>query len=85
MLGVRRVADEAGVYFMATFWRAIADLIFVSRKTWPNLEAMGEDMRIEKIPDDPDDKKVLGELADAYPSARTRRILKKFFQELYPS
>ena len=82
MVGVYRIADESGVYFMATFWRAIADLIYVCRKEWPCLEAMSQDMRIETIPSGPEDKNGLKELADVYPSARTRRILKKFSLEL---
>ena len=83
LAGVQRIAHEDGIYFMAMFWRAIADLIYVEHKDWTDLEDMQQDMRIEEIPTTSQDTNALEDLSNNYPSVRTRRILKKFLRQLY--
>ena len=82
LVGVERVVRESGIFFVARFWRAIADLIFIAHKEWVSLKTMCEDLRIESIPTSEEDHVVLRTLASSYPNTRTQRILKRLLEQI---
>ncbi len=75
LLGVERIEQNAISYFMAKPWRAIADLIYLNKKDWSNLNSMCEDMRIDEEFFLKKNNSLLMDLADKYPNRRTRQIL----------
>ena len=46
-LGVDRIEIDTGFVFIATPWRAIADLIYTRRKSWSCLARIEADLRID--------------------------------------
>jgi len=81
-IGVNRIAIKGGTIFVATPWRAIADLIYTKRKSWKNLEHLVGDLRIEKDALIKSDVKQLKVLTEGYPSRRVRENLKIFLKEI---
>jgi hypothetical protein len=46
-LGVSRVKTATSVFFMASPWKALADYIYVYKKSWDSIREISEDLRIE--------------------------------------
>lgn len=80
-LGVERVVLPAGTCFIAQPWRAVADYVYVHVKTWANLAAFEEDMRIDHQTITTSSRTLLKELASSYPSPRVRKMLTIFLSE----
>ena len=80
LLGVQRVTSESGSFFLATPWRAVADIIYLTHKNWPNREALCADMRIEEDLIFTEQRHLLLELVEYYPNQRTRQILRRFLE-----
>ncbi len=90
--GVNRIETKNTVFFVATPWRAIADLIYTRRKfckhecstreCWKNLEELEADLRIDRETFLNSDKEMLKLLTESYPSYRVREILKRFLKEI---
>lgn len=78
LLGVSRVELISGSFFIATPWRAIADLFYLKQKKWTDVDGMCEDLRMEREDLVAFDMTPLRELADEYPNGRTRAMLKSF-------
>jgi hypothetical protein len=79
LLGVQRVDS----FFIASPWRAIADLIMVYKKHWNSFRDMCDDLRIDTYSVLQDEKKVLLELLQHYPSPKTRSILKRLLESIH--
>ncbi len=81
-LNVQRITNEASTFLIAEPWKAIADLIYCSRKKWTSCQALSSDMRIENETLQQSDKKSLFHIATYYASPRVCKILKCFYEEL---
>lgn len=77
MLGVQRIEDTHVVYFLASPWRAIADLCYIQKKQWKSFSDMCEDLRIEKDDLQYKDLELLEALTEKYGSAHVRKILRR--------
>ncbi|MFH1832529.1 MAG: hypothetical protein ABH827_07090 [bacterium] len=92
-----RIGTKNTVFFVATPWRAIADLIYIRRKywkhecstrecstreCWKSLEELGGDLRIDRETFLNSDKEMLKLLAESYPSYHVCKILKRFLKEI---
>jgi len=93
--GVDRIESEDGDFFMATPWRAIADMIYTRHnswrkflepeldlKPWKNLEDLELALRIDRQDLIDSDKKMLGLLVESYPVPRVCKNLKIFLEEI---
>jgi len=81
-IGVDRVETKKGSFFVATPWRALADLIYIKRKSWKNIVQLEQDLRIDKDILFGSNKEQLALLAENYPNRRVREILKRFLKEI---
>jgi hypothetical protein len=81
-IGVEQQYQNQATIFIASPMKAIADMIYARKKSWATMEDLCEDLRIEPESIKESDKKMLGELADEYPSSRVRKALKKLYKEL---
>ncbi len=81
-LGVCHIQAATESFLMADGWKALADLIYVRKCCWPDTHHISEDLRIE--PEDFIDSnlELLKQLADQYPSPRTRHYLNIYFRNL---
>jgi hypothetical protein len=80
--GVNRIETSTGIILIASPWRALADFIYTSRKTWENLSQLDFDMRIDIWTIMESDKEILKLLSEQYPSQRVRKQLLKFLNEI---
>lgn len=80
LLGVERIEKEKKILFLATPWRAIADLIYLKKKDWSSQQTMCDEMRIFDENAVLTAKTLLGELAKNYPNQRTRKVLKRLLE-----
>ena len=69
-------------FLVAAPWKAIADYIYLKKKTWPNIIALGNDLRIEIDQLQYSDLKLLEKLAKFYPSKRVRKALNILLKDL---
>lgn len=74
-LGVNRGQETHATYFLATPWKALADLCYVHKKQWKSLSDLCENLRIEKDDLRNQDPQILEELIHAYVSKRVRQTL----------
>jgi len=81
-LGVRHIQTATGSFLMADGWKALADLIYVRKRDWPDTYHISEDLRIEPEDLADSDLRLLEQLADQYPSRRTRHYLNLYYREL---
>ena len=81
-VGVSLIKIDKSNMFIADPWKAIADLIYVKKRNWPNIIAFSNDMRIEMDFLQYSDIKLLNKLAVFYPNNRTKLILTKFLKDL---
>lgn len=77
MLGVKRVEEKNSVYFLASPWKALADLCYVQKKNWKSFSDLCEDLRIETEDLQGKEQELLEELCQKYDSAHVRRILNR--------
>lgn len=82
LLGVERVENSEGIFFMASPWRAIADVINSYHKEWKSLKDLRGDLRIEQLDLFKKQKKILFDLIQEYPNVRTQSLLKRLAEEL---
>lgn len=76
-IGVEQIEEDRVTLFIANPWKAIADLIYTRKRSWPNLEALMEDLRIESESIEASDRNLLRYLSENYPSTRVRKSLKQ--------
>lgn len=80
--GVERIESSTGTSLIALPWRALADYVYVYAKTWENLAALEDDLRIDRSNIEKSSIQVLKDLVRCYPSLRVRKQLKIFLEEL---
>lgn len=80
--GVDRIETKTGAIFVASPWRAIADLMYTRRKCWASIAALEGDLRIDKDIVVHSDTEVLHLLKEKYPSLKVRRCLGKLLKEI---
>ena len=80
--GVHQYDVDNCVHFIADPWKAIADYIYSRHKTWPSLETLCEDMRIEKESIISSDKGILKQLSLSYHNKRVRDCLNIFLKDI---
>lgn len=76
------VAEKNSAYLMAHPWKAIADYLYVYKKSWNSLKQMMTDLRIEKNKIEEYDNSVLANLAEHYKNNKVKNKLKIFLKEL---
>lgn len=81
-VGVERITTNDESIFVASPWRALADLIYVRRKSWESIIDIEEDLRIDNETILGSDRKSLKLLAEKYSSRRVRESLKMFLKEI---
>ncbi|MFC1842389.1 hypothetical protein ACFLYU_01905 [Candidatus Dependentiae bacterium] len=79
--GVDRIVTKKGAVFIATPWRALADFMYINRRSWENLAQLSEDLRIDMYVLIEGDKKQFELLIKNYPSCCVRENLKIFKEE----
>jgi predicted transcriptional regulator of viral defense system len=73
--GVEQHQQGALTLFIAAPVKAIADIIYVRKRTWDSMSDLCEDLRIEIESFQSSDRKLLIELIENYPSARVKKTL----------
>jgi len=82
--GVEEKSDEFGSFFIASPLKALADYVYVSKKTWRSLQECVEDLRLDESivqgwkPSD------VESLLFVYSGQRVRQFLKTIQKELRP-
>lgn len=76
LLGAQRIVRESGIFFLATPWRALADIIYTKKKAWHSFSMMCNELRIEHQ----FSFEGLTELIKKYPNQRTRKVLKQLWE-----
>lgn len=82
MAHVQRVETKTGAYLVASPWKAIADHLYVYKRSWQSINDLSVDMRIEMDYLLESDFHVLNDLAHSYKSVRVRKTLQGFNEEL---
>jgi len=81
-VGVSRISSQDTVVFIADPWRALADFIYVNRKSWKSITQLEADLRIDADIINGSDSQLLKLLSETYPSPRVRKVLKGFLIEI---
>ena len=81
-MGVSQVKDQHHSCFMASPWKALADMIYTRKKNWPNLHSLSNDLRIEIDSLLGSDETILYTLAEIYPHKKTRQVLTLLCKEI---
>lgn len=76
------IVEEKSSFIMAEPWKAIADMIYSSKKQWQSLEDLTLDLRVEPETLLQSDRESLFHIASCYASHRVRTILSQFYKEL---
>jgi len=69
-------------FLIADPWKAIADYIYLKKRTWTNVIALSNDLRIELDLIQHSDLNLLAKLSKIYPSKRVRKVLQILSQDL---
>ncbi|SCA62378.1 Uncharacterized protein SCG7109_AA_00080 [Chlamydiales bacterium SCGC AG-110-M15] len=81
-LGVSRHKHDGNISLIADPWKAIADLIYVRKKSWDSIADLCGDLRIEKEQILHSDYKMLKQLSEHYQSRRVREALLVLLHDL---
>jgi predicted transcriptional regulator of viral defense system len=73
--GVEQHEQNGLTLFIATPWKALADIIYARKRTWLTIDDLSEDLRIEPESLQNSDSKLLAELIENYPSPRVKNAL----------
>ncbi|MCB1118779.1 MAG: hypothetical protein KDK65_02340 [Chlamydiia bacterium] len=79
--GVERMKNGS-IFLLATPWRALADLIHTQKRSWRNVHALSDDLRIEYEDLFTSDFRSLEELATCYQNGHVRKTLSTFLRQL---
>ncbi len=74
--------DKNANFFIADPWKALADFIYLRKRSWPNIIALSNDMRIDIDLMQHSDLNLLAKLAETYPSKRVKKALKILMKDL---
>ena len=81
-VGISTIKNYDSNFFIADPWKALADLIYFKKKSWPNSISLSNDMRIEMDLMQHFDLQLLEKLMSIYPSKIVRKTLKSIFKDL---
>ncbi|NGX48475.1 MAG: hypothetical protein K940chlam5_00060 [Candidatus Anoxychlamydiales bacterium] len=81
-IGVSGILDNNSNIFIADPIKAIADIIYVKKKSWPNIIALSNDLRIDVENLQFTDLELLQKLANTYPNIRTKKVLNILLKDL---
>ncbi|MGL5263689.1 MAG: type IV toxin-antitoxin system AbiEi family antitoxin domain-containing protein [Candidatus Rhabdochlamydia sp.] len=73
--GIEQYLQKGVTLFIAVPIKALADLIYVRKRTWPSIEDLSEDLRIEPDSFKNSDKELLAGLIENYPTPRVKKAL----------
>jgi|SRR3990167_5098344 len=73
---------DNGCYLMAEPWKAVADYIYLRKRSWSNIIALSNDLRIELDIIQNSDLNLLEKLAEIYPNKKVRNALKIILKDL---
>ena len=76
------MTNLVATFLMADPWKAIADLVYLRKKHWPNIVALANDMRVELELMQHSDLALLVKLSEIYPSERVQKALKILAKDL---
>lgn len=82
--GVEQHQKDGLTLFIAAPVKALADTIYARKRTWPTIDDLSEDLRIEPESFQNSDKKLLADLIENYPSPRVKNTLYVLHKRLYP-
>ena len=74
-VGLKHYQREQASFFIAEPWKALADFIYLRKKSWDNVDGLVMDMRIEPETLLQSDLRLLDDLCKQYPCQRTRQVL----------
>jgi hypothetical protein len=80
--GVEQYQQDALTLFIAAPVKAIADMVYVRKRTWDSISDLCDDLRIELESFQSSDRKLLIELIENYPSSRVKKTLDILLQGL---
>jgi len=73
--GVEQHLQNGVTLFIAAPVKALADIVYARRRTWPSVEDLTEDLRIEPESFKDSDKELLAGLIKNYPTPRVKKAL----------
>lgn len=81
-LHVEQIQSSSSTFLMAHPWKAIADYLYVYKKSWNSIFNMCADLRIEENKIKEYDNQVLKDLIRHYGNKKVKKILSIFLKEL---
>lgn len=81
-IGVSNTLDYCSNIFIADPFKALADMIYVKKKSWSNIIALSNDLRIDIENLQFSDLELLDKLAKTYPNNRTKKVLNILLKDL---
>lgn len=81
--GIEQHQKNEFVLFIAAPEKALADMIYSRKRTWPTIDDLSEDLRIEREKLLNFDKTLIENLIENYPSPRVKSTLNALQKELY--
>ena len=73
--------NDSGV-LIADPWKALADYIFIKKRSWKNIFSLSSDLRIELDALQSSDISLLLKLSETYPNHRTKKQLEILHKDL---
>lgn len=73
--GVEQHQQDDVTLFIASPWKALADIVYARKRMWDSMSDLSGDLRIEIESFQHSDRKLLIELIENYPSARVKKTL----------
>lgn len=81
-IGVAASKERTEHFLIAHPWKALADIIYVQKKFWKNLNQLSTDMKIDMELLQNSNLEFLEALTNLYPSKRVQTILRKIYKNL---
>jgi hypothetical protein len=78
----KELNEDKIIFLMADPWKALADYIYIKKRSWPNIIALVEDLRIELDIIRYSDLTLLQKLTEIYPNKRVRKTLNILLRNL---
>lgn len=81
-IGIECRLQNEVTFYMASPWKALADMIYVRKRHWKTLQDLFDDLRIEQETLENAGQALLVALIDHYPNFRVRKTLQDLQKEL---
>lgn len=79
-MGVGQHSQNRSTLFIADPWKAVADLIYIQKRSWDTVESFCEDLRIERDKINNSDLNILKYLSNNYSNQRVKKELKRLIK-----